>query len=286
MGFELGPKPLRKAPRGWLPARAFSESHGVSSHHYGAEGGPEIETSMHLRVTWRVEVPGRDPYELHEERSVPNWLDGGGLLGNGDRWYKVRVKPQYGLLKEVGVPCVVHPDDPSQIWIDWDAAFKAHEPVWEREARVRREVMKRGGGIDAVLSKLTNPLVGRLRPEDEPYVQEAMKRAGVRAAEFQPVKNPVLEAAGEEIKRRMDELARIQREGRKVPARVVSRVESGRKLGLMPIIDLVFEFEGRQVPFEHVFGPRHAKNYTVGARVAVWLDPRDADQLCPGGVTR
>jgi hypothetical protein len=282
MGFELGPKLLRRAPRGWLPARAFSESHGVSSHHYGDEGPPEIETSMHLRITWRVEVPGREPYELQEERSVPNWLGSGGIVGNGNRWYKVRVRPQYGLMKELGVPCVVNPGDPSEIWIDWDAAYKEHEPVWDREARVRREVMRRGGGIDAVLSKLTNPLVGKLRPEDEPYVQAAMERAGVRAAAFQPVQNPVLEAAGEDIMGRMKDLERIAAEGRTVPAVVVERVESGRKLGLMPIIDLVFEVEGRRVPFEHVFGPRHAKSYTVGRHVEVWLDPHDPDKLCPG----
>jgi hypothetical protein len=286
MGFELGPKLLRRAPRGWLPARAFSEGHGVSSHHYGEEGPPEIETSMHLRITWRVEVPGREPYELQEERSAPNWLDSGGIVGNGNRWYKVRVKPQYGLMKELGVPCVVNPGDPSEIWIDWDAAYKEHEPVWDREARVRREVMRRGGGIDAVLSKLTNPLVGKLRPEDEPYVQEAMERAGVRAAEFQPIKNPVLEAASADIMARMKDLERIAAEGRTAPAVVLERVESGRKLGLMPIIDLVFEVEGRRVPFEHVFGPRHAKPYTVGRHVEVWVDTADPNRICPGKAMR
>ena len=45
--------------------------HAVSSHSYGTEGPPEIETSLALRVVWRVEVPGREPYELEEERSGP-----------------------------------------------------------------------------------------------------------------------------------------------------------------------------------------------------------------------
>ena len=57
MGFELGPRLMRKAPKGWVLARAFPERHGVSSHGYGSDGAPEIETSMHLAVTWRVEVP-------------------------------------------------------------------------------------------------------------------------------------------------------------------------------------------------------------------------------------
>jgi len=285
MGFELGPRLLRKAPRGWLPARAYSESHGVSSHHYGTEGPPEIETSMHLRVTWRVEVPGREPYALREERSVPNWLDSGGIVGNGNRWYKVRVKPQYGLMKEVGVPCVVNPADPSEIWIDWDAAYREHEPVWDRVARVQREATRRAGGIDAALSRLGNPLVGKIRPEDEPYVEAELARRGKRERDMQAqfnVSNPVLDGAHDTIRRRIEELERISRVGRKVPAVVVSRVETGRKLGLVPAIDLVFELDGRHVAFEHVYGPRHAKGYTVGACVDVWVDPADPDNICPG----
>jgi hypothetical protein len=185
-------------------------------------------------------------------------------------------------MKDIGVPCVVNPSDPSEIWIDWDRAYDEHVPMWEREARVRREVTRRAGGIDAVLGKLGNPLIGTLRPEDESYVQVAMQRQSQRGREFRPVKNPVLEAAGAEIKRRMDDLERISREGRKVAAVVVDRVDSGRRLGTMPVIDLVFELEGRHVPFEHVFGPRHAKRYVPGARVDVWVDRDDPNAICPG----
>src|SRR4051794_1540154 len=98
MGFELGPKLLRKAPKGWLSGRAFPTSHRVASHGYGGEGAPEVEMTMHLAVTWRVEVPGRETFELHEERSVPGWLDSGGLTGTGNRWYKLRLKPSSGLV--------------------------------------------------------------------------------------------------------------------------------------------------------------------------------------------
>src|SRR6187431_2627961 len=111
MGFELGPKLFRSAPRGWLRARAFSIKHRVYSHSYGNEGAPEIETSMGMTALWRVEIPGRAPYELEEERSVPMWL-GGGPIGSGNRWYKVRLKPSYGLMKDLGVPCLVDPADP------------------------------------------------------------------------------------------------------------------------------------------------------------------------------
>ena len=207
-------------------------------------------------------------------------------MGNGNRWYKVRVEPQFGLMKELGVPCVVNPADPSEIWIDWDAAYKEHEPVWDREARVRREATRREGGIDAALSRLGNPLVGKLRPEDEPYVEAELARRGQCERDVQAqfnASNPVLDASHDEHQARAWTSSNgSSTRAARSPRVVVSRVESGRKLGLVPVVDLVFEVEGRRVPFEHVFGPRHAKRYTVGARVDVWVDPLDPDNLCPG----
>jgi hypothetical protein len=279
MGFELGPKLLRNAPRGWIPARAFPEDHGISSHGYGSEGPPEIELSMHLTVTWRVEIPGHEPYELREERSAPAWVGDDGLVGSGNRWYKLRMRPTYGLMTDLGVPCFVNPGDPSEIWIDWDAAYREHAPAWDREARVRREVMRREGGIDALLSRIPNPLVGKARPEDEALVDA---RVEATRSKWTPVANPVLEEGGAEVMRRIQEGRRLAAAGRRTTGVVVSRVESGRKLGLVPIIDLVLEVEGRRIAYEHVLGPRHAKRLTEGARVDVLVDPADPDNICPG----
>jgi hypothetical protein len=250
----------------------------VSSHDYGSDGAAEIEATFHLRVTWRVEIPGREPYELREERSGPAWLDSGGLVGSGNRWYKLRLRPSYGLMPKLGVPCVVNPSDPAEIWIDWDAAFKEHEPAWDQEARVRREVMRREGGIDAVLSRFTNPHVGKARPEDEALIEQ---RIEATRGKWTAVANPALEAAGAEVMRRIREGQRLAAEGRRTTGVIVSRVESGRKLGLVPIIDLVIEVEGRRLPYEHVLGPRHAKPFKEGARITVLVDPADPDNICP-----
>jgi hypothetical protein len=38
--------------------------------------------------------------------------------------------------------------------------------------------------------------------------------------------------------------------------------------------------DGREVVFEHVFGPRHAKHYKVGREIDVWIDESGA--ICPG----
>jgi hypothetical protein len=283
MGFELGPKLLRRKPRGWLEARAFSQQHRVSSHSYGSEGPPEIETSLALKVLWRVEVPGRAPYELEEERSVPMWL-GSAPLGSGNRWYKVRLKPSYGLMRDLGVPCLVKPSDPSEIWIDWDAAYDEHVPVWEREARVRREVERRKGGIDGALSRIGNPLVGKLRPEDEEHVQKAIDSNDARHRQMQAIAggDPALAGESAELMRRMDELARIVRDGRKTTGTVVERDDTDRSFANVPLIVLTFDVEGRRVVFEHIFGPRHAKHYTVGKAVEVWVDLDDPDAIRPG----
>ena len=72
MGFELGPKPLRRAPRGLLPARAFPLRHSVTDPPSDPERSETmVDTIFVLTVTWRVEIDGRDPYELEEVRHSP-----------------------------------------------------------------------------------------------------------------------------------------------------------------------------------------------------------------------
>jgi hypothetical protein len=299
MGFELGAGPLRRAPRGWLPARAFAVEHSVYSHaarNREDSGGPaEIETSVGLTVTWRVEIDGRAPYELHEERSAPMWTLANTTLGSGNRWYKVRVRPQYGLMAKLGIPCLVDPANAAKLWIDWDAAYAEHVPAWEREARVRRELARREGRLEGVLERVTNPFAGTLRPGEEQLVDEAQARREARERELQEQYAerareqmaqrgilPVTASDAEEQKRRMDELARIQRTGRKAKATLVSREDTDRTLANIPLILLTFEIEGRRVVFEHVYGPRHAKRYKPGKTFDVWIDPADPDGICPG----
>jgi hypothetical protein len=217
MGFELGPGVLRRAPRGWVRARAFALQRSVYSQGQGADGGvAEIETSMGLRVHWRVEIEGRAPYEVQEERSAPNWVAAGsGFAGAGNRWYKVRIRPQYGLMPKLGVPCFVNPSDPAELWIDWDAAYREHESAWEQEARVQREIAKRDGLVDHVFDRVFNPFAGKLRPGEAELVDKRIAEDPTRAR-LEPVgANP--EAT--EFQDRMNELSRIHATGRKTRAR-------------------------------------------------------------------
>jgi len=298
MGFELGAGPLRRPPRDWLPARAFAVHHrvyGFTGRHQADSGPGDIETSAGLTVTWRVEIDGRAPYEFREERTAPMWTLANSTLGSGNRWYKVRVRPQYGLMPELGVPCFVDPGNAHKLWINWDAAYGEHVPAWEREARVRRELARRDGHYLRVVDRVTNPFAGALRPGEEALVdeQQAQREARERELEERYAESarqqlaargfgPVSEDEAAEHKRRTEELTRVHQTGRKTTATVVSREDTDRKLANIPVILLTFEIEGRHVVFEHVYGPRHAKRYKPGKTVNVWVDAADPQSICPG----
>jgi hypothetical protein len=278
MGFELGPGLLRRAPRGWARARAYALKHSVTSHHYGEGGVPDFETTMALRVHWRVEIDGQPPYEVQEERDSPSWTDGGALIGGGNRWYKLRVRPQFGLMPKLGVPCYVNPSNPAELWIDWDAAYREHVPAWEQEARVRREIAKRDGLYDQVVDRIINPFAGKLRPGDAEIADKRIASDPSRAVPPPQPANP--EAV--EFQHRMNELNRIHATGRKTCARVVSVQATSRTLSTVPLSLITFEIEGRHVVFEHVYGPLHLRHYKVGREVDIWVDPDDHNAICPG----
>jgi hypothetical protein len=282
MGFELGPKPLRRAPRGWLPARAFALRHSVTDTPSDPQGSETIvDTVFVFTVTWRVEIDGRDPYEFDEVRHSPTWTLTG-PLGAGNRWYKVRVRPTYGLMPELGVPCFVDPSNRVDIWIDWDKAYEEHVPAWEREARVRRGVSDRDNPYDKVIGRVVNPFAGKLREGEEELVEQRMAKEAERQAKFAPPPpDPVLAGQSAELKRLMDQLTRIQHTGVKSRATVVAREETDRTFSNIPVILLTLQLDdGRQVVFEHVFGPRHAKHYKVGREIDVWVDKKGG--ICPG----
>jgi hypothetical protein len=297
MGFELGPKLLRRAPTGWLPARAFPIRHSVHDGNTGADHGESvIDTSRLLRVLWRVEVEGRPPYELEEERTGPLWLQSG-ALGHGNRWYKVRVGAHYGLMKDVGVPGFVDPGDASKLWVDWDRAYAEHTEAWEREARIRRAVSERTENrVDAALSRL-NPFAGKLKPGEEQLVEERVAREQKRAAaeRDRSAALAVRQMAGggapsppgesEELMRRIEELRRISEVGRKTMATVLAREDTDRTFANVPVIMLTFEFHDgmaqRQVVFEHVYGPRVSKKYKPGVKVDIWFDPTNPGAIVP-----
>jgi len=300
MGFQLGPGFLRRPPAGWLPARASTVKHRAGDWPVSsADGGSaEIETSCRLDARWRIELPGREPYEFDEERrTAPTWALGG-LMGGGKRWYRVRVTPTYGLMDGVAFPCFVDPGNAEKIWIDWDAAYDAHSEAWGRHARVEREIARRENLWEYAVERVMNPFAGRLKDGELDLAERTRQERTAAAAEQERQVRAAAEAAmvaqgfttskGEtdEIKRSAEELKRIHRTGRKTTATVVEQRETGRRLGPIAAIEIVFDVEDagtvRRVRYEHLFGPRAAKRYKPGKRVDVWIDPADPDAICPG----
>jgi hypothetical protein len=118
VGLQLVPGFLRRPPRVWLPAQVSAVAHRswVPAGIGPDSGQGEVDTACLLDARWRVELPGREPYEVADERrTAPTWVLGGAGLGAGNRWYKVRVRPNSGLMNEVAFPCFVDPADPQRL---------------------------------------------------------------------------------------------------------------------------------------------------------------------------
>jgi len=301
MGMQTGPGFLRRPPSGWLPAQASAVGHRVYEPGSSGpdQGGSSIDTSCKVEARWRIELPGREPYEFDDgRRRAPTWAMGGGL-GGGRRWYRVRiVAPTYGFMDDVAFPCFVDPGDARKIWIDWDAAYDAHVEAWERHARVEREIARRENLWEYAIERVINPFAGRLKDGELELAERTHQERKAAAAEqerrVRAAAEETMAAQGfsttkeetDEIKRSAEVLKRIHATGRKTSATVVEQRETGRKLGAIPEIEIVFDVEDagatRRVRYQHLFGPRAAKRYKPGRRVDVWIDPEDPDAICPG----
>lgn len=286
MGFQLGPGFLRKPPRGWLPARAHAlelVAHDRTNPEGGGSGGALFDVWI-IDVLWRVHPDGGTPYEFREERRAPMWVKPGAVAA-GKRSFSFRVRPQHGLQAEVPIPCHVDPGDPHALWVDWDAAYELHQPVWERIARVEREVNRQRGGVDALLDRITNPFAGSARPEDAAYVEQARAVDREREAAYQAQVDAAQHTPEQvELRRRMEVEQRIASEGRQCAAIVVSVTDTGRLLeGVVPIHELVLDIDDggtvRRIVYEHTSGARHAKRYQVGKQITVAVDPEDAGRV-------
>jgi hypothetical protein len=255
MGLQLGPKPLRKPPRGWIPARAFPLGHELPEEPQDAEGGGggAIDTSLGLVVSWEVHVDGREPVEFSEARRAPLWISSGSHVGN--RWYKVRLRRSLGLLKDVGVPGFVDPADPTRLWIDWDSAYEEHTKAWVEKNRTDRANAKRAN--ERAAASLERAV--------------AAGRAGVPDAEQAAVAERVAHAQW------------LAGAGRKASAVVVSQAWTRGTLAGMPVILITLDLEDgagtRRVTYEHIWGRVHAEAYGVGKRITVRVDPGDPDRV-------
>ena len=232
-----------------------------------------------------MHVEGREPFRFSEERRAPAWIHESSA--SGKRWYKPRLlRRSHGLWQSVGVPGFVDPADPTQLWVDWDAAYDEHEEAWERKGRIEREVAAREGGLESVTHRIFNPLDGKLRPGEESLVEAEIARRSGRAAEsreraIEAGRSPVPPEEQAEQVRRIAQAERLRREGRKASAVVVSQAATGRTVGQMPAVLITLDVDDggstRRLTYEHIWGRRHAEQYAVGSRIKVRIDPDDPE---------
>ncbi|MDZ5622038.1 hypothetical protein SFC88_14415 [Nocardioides sp. HM23] len=221
-------------------------------NHRSRERNPnDTKTAVDLEVEWEVHVDGGgEPYRFVEARRAPVWVDGQ-HLGAGKRWYSARPKRTYGLMPEVGIPCLVDPKNPHGLWIDWDAGYDLHEPAWQAhtaEAPARRAEAKE-----------------ERRREDE---------VAVARAEVMP-QPPDVSA--------LRDVQRIYALGVTGSATVMSAEDTDRAVSGVRVWRFEVELDGgRRVAFDQAVPQKSLKRYPVGSDITVYLDPDDEDAVALG----
>ncbi|HEX7133593.1 MAG TPA: hypothetical protein VF228_13540 [Iamia sp.] len=252
-----------------------------------------------MDVEWEVHVPGRAPYAVRDVgRKVPLWTrESAPLLGKGKRFWSVRPRQTRGLLVEVGVPCLVAPDDPTRLWLDWDAAYDLHVPAWDRSIAVDQAIEQRRGGIDAVIGKVLSPLRPKLDPADEHLVDAAIAADVARSPQAQaeaPILHRALNASDEppdpmEHAQVLDQVRRtvhLHQAGSEVPATVVAIAPTGTTLCRTPEYELHLDVDDedgiRRVVHREVMGDSWAGRMAAGTRTLVCVDPGDPSRIALG----
>lgn len=295
---ELAPGFLRKAPDGWVPGRVYVSNESIrqgEQHRTGVYHDERVSSLSAMLVgDFRVYIEGQLDHTFRHDRVVPEWcLDTGAPAGK--RWYSIRVKPQFGLINRIGLPCFIHPTDAEQIWIDWDAAYDEHVVAWESEAAIKKEMAKQRGGFDGTLDRIfSNPFTRDATEEEKATVagriaEEDAKQEAIRQRII--AQNEAVQASATnpdemaELKRREAEAHRIFAEGREVMATVKSNSVNGKTLAGISLVYIVLELHEdppRRVGLEYSFGKRPAGRYPVGKVVKVKVDPANPDLITMG----
>jgi len=298
--FEIGDLgPLRRRPKGWIPARAMPLQHRVMGDPYSHDsgGGGDFETSTRLDVVWQVTIPGQAPYEFHEVRKSPTWAQPNALGGDGNRFYKIKLKKSHGFQKELGAPCLVDPENAHRLWLDWDAAHDEHVPYWDRMSAIEREVASRSNPFDHVFTRVFDPFARKLRPEEmhladqavaeqkaleERQMAESLQKAEEMAKAADTWSSPEEHARFEAINA---ELVRIYETGAPTTATVVSITQTAQKVANLPVFEIHFDVHDtnppRRLVHHQVMGDSRyfLRRFKKGKQLQVHIDPNDAEKL-------
>jgi hypothetical protein len=280
-----------------LQHRVFQDPYSGSD----SDGSSEVETSTRLDVVWQVTIPGQAPYEFHEVRKSPTWAEANALLGDGNRWYKIKLKKSHGFQKELGVPCVVDPEDRHRLWVDWDAAYEEHLPVWERMSAVEREIAKRNDPLEHVVTRVLDPFSRKIKPEEEHLVEQALAEQKAelerQTAESLARAEEMAKASGTwaspEEHARFEainaELTRIYETGTPQQATLVQLVKTEEKVANIPVFHFHLDVHDtnppRRLVHVQVMGDNRffLRKYKPGKVLEVRIDQQDPNKVAIAG---
>ena len=231
-----------------------------------------------IDVHWRVHVEGREPYEFSEIRRAPFWTMK--HARHGRRFYHLRRRASHGLLREVGVPCRVHPQKPDKIDIDWSRAYDEHQPAWERlDAHAKAYSKRAEGPLGKLLSPLEYGGLPKLSAEEQAQVDREVAERIEREERLPPEQQAQVDE-NEWIAAEGQEARRLHKEGRRANAKVTA-LERPAPGSLVWTISLEVEGIG---PVEHrqAMNEKWAAILPPGTQTTVMIDPGDASRLTLG----
>lgn len=269
----------------WLPARAepvwFNAYRAVDGTGQTDDFGATVE------VQWRIHMDGRAPYDLPQRRITgPLWIIEGERRGR--HWWNPRVRPTHGLLREIGVPCRVHPEQANRIDIDWSAAYDEHEPAWDRMDAVEKGVaQRRDGPLGRLLAPLEYARLPKYTREEQAQIE---READAEAARIdrtvgigqEPGDLQTLQAEGELIQAEIKERKRLRKQGIEGFADVLG-IDSPTQAGswLYTIHLQVIDPRGGTRVVQRRMGMNDGMVQQIRrkGRVKVRIDPQDPDNV-------
>ena len=259
----------------WIPARAEPLNYTVRE---GSAEGLENPFVGLMEVTWRIHIDGREPYEFSERRRAPWWTKRGSRYGR--RWFHLRVRASRGLLREVGVPCRVHPDKPGKIDIDWSAAYDEHQPAWEHRDHRSKAYSKRAEGpLGKVLSPVEFAGLKKLSAEEQAEVDREVEERIARE-EALPSHVQAVVDENEWVAAQGVEAQRLYKVGMRRSA-TVTALHSPPAGSIVYTIGLDVEGLGA-VEHRQALNDAWAAMLAPGAQTAVMVDPADASRMTLG----
>jgi hypothetical protein len=260
----------------WLPGRAEPLTH--QTYEVRDSMGLENPFNARLEVQWRVHVEGREPYEFWETRSAPLWTMKGHRTGR--RWFQPKLRGSQGLLREVGVPCRVHPKNPEKIDIDWSRAYDEHQPAWNRlDARAKAYTQRAEGPLGKLIAPIEYLGMRKVSAEEQAQIDREVAERIEREERLPPEVQAEVDE-NEWIAAQGKEAVRLHKEGRRTRA-TVKALTPPQPPSIVWTISLDVEGMG---PVEHrqAMNEAWAAILPPGAETAVMVDPVDPSRMTLG----